>query len=221
MEHNDRPRFASLMKAHGETFGNTAPSKEKMEIYFRALSEFTIEQMDEAIIHIIKTRKITSTFPVPGEISEAIGGDVGSAAIIALDKAEKAAATHGSYKSVQFDDPVIHMVITAMGGWYKFCCPAAYGDPQDWHWKAKEFKSIYETFSRRQTADCPTVLYGLSDTNNGASGAQGLGRLPVQIGDQKKIEQWTVEAKKNRQIEVVGTTENSVKKLVGAVVKDL
>ena len=195
------------------------PTKALAHAYYEALNDLTDDQLTKAVAVVLRTRKY-SKLPLPSDIREAITGDVGSAAIIALDKAEKAAATHGSYKSVQFDDPVIHMVISAMGGWYKFCCPAAYGDPQDWHWKAKEFKSIYETFSHRTTAECPIVLYGLSDTNNGASGSQGLGRPPVQIGDQKKIGQWTDEAKKNRQIEV-GGTENSVKRLIGAVVKDL
>lgn len=160
MQDNDRPKFASLMKVLGETFGNTAPSKEKMEIYFRALSDMPIEKIDEAVLNLVNTRTITSTFPVPAEIRNAVGARIDDLALLALDKAEGGVSRHGYCTSVVFDDPVIHMVIDSMGGWPKFCAPSAHGDEREWHWIQKDFVKLYQAFSRNPKAEFPKVLVG-------------------------------------------------------------
>lgn len=188
-----REKFKAEFAGLCEVFEREATTA-LIHAYYEALKDLTDDQLTQAVATILRTRKYTK-LPMPADILEAITGDVQSATIIALDKAEKAIERYGSYRSVQFDDPVIHMVISAMGGWYKFCCPAAYGDEQDWHWKQKEFKDIYAAFVRRPTAECPLVLYGLCDTENGASGSTGLNRPPELIGDRKKIEQWTKAAR--------------------------
>ena len=184
MTNNDRPAFAALMKAMGETFGNTAPSKEKVELFFQAMSDLSIEQLKTAVLSLINTRTITSTFPVPGEIRAALsGGD--KAAMIALDKAEKAASHIGAYDSVVFDDPVIHMVIDSMGGWPKFCVP---DDDQDWHWHQKEFKRLYDAFSKTPR-QCPRVLAGRSGLVNGSNGREDGARVRM-IGEGHAAPAW-------------------------------
>jgi hypothetical protein len=190
MTKNDRTKFGMLMKALNETFGNSIPTKEKMEVYFRALSDLSIEQIDVAVINLLNSRTITTTFPVPAEIRAAIGVDAKSFALIALNKAERAVELHGSYCAVVFDDPVIHMVIRTMGGWAKFCCPAVYGDEQDWQWKQKEFISLYETFSKNPRADCPRILVGLGDTSYTRDGELIL-IAPEYIGDKLKAMAWS------------------------------
>lgn len=184
MQNNDRPKFATLMKALGETYGNTAPSKERVELYFRVLSDLSIEQVEEGVIALLNTRTTTSTFPVPGEIRQSLSGGQ-SAALIALDKAERAVERYGSYRSVQFDDPVIHMVISAMGGWPKFCVP----DPvQAWHWYQKEFCRMYEAFAKHGR-ECPEVLYGICARENTANAIAHDDSLCI-IGDGAKSLAW-------------------------------
>lgn len=207
-----RTEFAGLC----EVF-DREPTKALAHAYYEALNDLTDDQLSEAVAFVLRTRKYTK-LPLPSDIREAITGDIQSAAIIALDKAEKAIERHSAYRSVQFDDPVIHMVISAMGGWYKFCCPAVYGDDQDWHWKQKEFKSIYVAFSQRPIAECPVVLFGILDTENSARGID-ITRAPEQIGDRKKIEQWTQAVSLGLTSD--GSQKDSVKQLVVSVVKEL
>jgi Domain of unknown function (DUF6475) len=192
MHKNDFEKFAVLMATLAETFGNSVPGEQKIEIYYRALSDLTIEQIDHAVIELLNTRTITSTFPVPAEIRNAIGGRVDDAALLALDKAEKAVERHGSYRSVIFDDPVIHMVIRSMGGWPKFCCPSAYGDDQEWQWKQKEFVALYKTFSRSPRGECPPVLIGIGNTSYEADGKTVL-IPPKYVGDQQKAMAWSAQ----------------------------
>ncbi len=206
MQHQDRPRFANLMKAIGETFGNAAPSKEKMELYFKVLSDLSIEQVESAVYFILNTRTITSTFPVPGEIRAALSGGK-SAAMIALDKAERAVERYGVYESVVFDDPVIHMVIAAMGGWKHFCCPSEYGDNQEWHWKQKQFIELYETFSKNPRANCPMVLIGIGDTEYYRDG-KTIQIQPNIVGNKDQAMLWQ-ESMKSTKLE-----NNLVKQLV-------
>lgn len=193
MQQNDRPQFASLMKAVGETYGGSAPSKEKMELYFRVLSDLTIEQLTDAITALLNTRTTTTTFPVPGEIRNALSGG-STAALSALDKAETAAERFGAYRSVQFDDPIIHMVIESMGGWPKFCRP---DDDQDWHWHQKEFTKLYETFSR-MNRPCDNVLHGVHSIENAMQ--YNIPEKISYIGDEKKRLAWTAKNLENKQI---------------------
>ena len=193
MTQNDRPQFASLMKALGETYGNTAPSKEKMELYFRVLSDLTIDQLTNAITALLNSRTTTTTFPVPGEIRAALSGGA-TAAMAALDKAESAAGTWGAYRSIQFDDPVIHMVIESMGGWPKFCRP---DDEQDWHWHQKEFVKLYETFSKHART-CQNVLPGIHAITNTMK-FDHQERIAY-VGDERKRLEWTAKNSENKQI---------------------
>ncbi len=189
MQNNDFEKFARLMATLAETFGNTSPSEQKIEIYYRALSDLTIEQVDAAVINLVKTRTITSTLPVPAEIRDVLGAGKGDA-LLALKKAENAVERHGSYTSVVFDDPVIHMVIASMGGWPKFCCPSAYGDDQQWQWKQKEFMSLYEAFSKNPKVECPLQLSGICDSYNSANGFDKYISKPAIIGDERKAIEW-------------------------------
>ncbi len=199
MQDKDKPRFATLMKVLAETYPNQPVSKERIEIYFRVLENFTIEQVESGSYQLLKTRKTTTTFPVPGEIIECIS-DGDSRALLALKKAEDAIERHGSYTSVIFDDPVIHMVIAAMGGWPRFCRPSAYGDDQDWQWKQKEFIKLYETYAKNPRADIPLQLSGICDTYNTANGFGAFLSKPAIVGDERKTIEWQ-EKHKQKQIE--------------------
>jgi hypothetical protein len=176
---NDFIAFAGEMAALAETFGNQAPSENKIEIYFRALSDLAIEQIREAVSNLLNRRTITSTFPVPAEIREAIGIRVEDAALIALDKLEKAIERYGLYRTVKFDDKIIHMVIRAMGGWVKVCRNDS-EEGEDWTWRRKEFLKLYQVFARNPRAEYPEMLVGLA-------GEEDAGEPKVYlIGEEKK-----------------------------------
>lgn len=168
-----------------------------LDIYYQALSDLTDDQFRQGIAAIVRGKKFNK-LPLPGEILDAVGGNQ-SAALLALDKAERAVEKHGSYSAVIFDDPVIHMVIANMGGWPRFCAPSSYGDDREWHWIQKEFVKLYEAFSKSQRSEFPTVLVGLSDTSYVRNG-ETVVVPPKIIGDQQKALEWT-EARKQALLE--------------------
>ena len=184
-----REQFAIEFAGLCEVFERT-PTDGLINAYYNSLCDLTDKQFVEAIASVLRTRKYTK-LPLPHEIREGIMEDAQSSAIIALDKAEKAIERHGSYTSVIFDDPVIHMVVRSMGGWPRFCCPAAYGDDQEWQWKQKEFIRLYDTFSKRPVAECPPVLSGIADIENSSAGRLEWLSKPKIVGDERKALAWT------------------------------
>ena len=90
----------------------------------------------------------------------------------------------GNYQSVQFDDPVIHSTVEAMGGWQQFCSMLT----EEEKWKVREFERLYVVISARQSANHPKYLPGTHEIINGAYGREI--EPPVFIGEQDK----TIEA---------------------------
>lgn len=182
--HHRNPRFIEVMGALAEASGQTTtPFKEK--IYAKALDDLTIEQVEQAAWHIIKTR-VFATFPKIGELREAVLGKREEVSALALDKLEKAMARHGAYRSVIFDDPIIHAVVRSMGGWPKICSLPE----EEWKFKRKEFEKLYAAFSSRpNSVETPLQLAGIVERDNSARGYCGE-VAPVYIGDKMIIESW-------------------------------
>lgn len=194
--------FAAEFAGLCEVF-DRQPTKALASAYYETLCDMSDEQFKSAILAVMKTQKF-SKLPLPAEIRESICASK-SVALVALDKAERAIERHGSYCAVVFDDPVIHMVISAMGGWARFCCPSNYGDDQEWHWKQKEFVSLYETFSKHPHVEVPLVLVGLGDTHFDRNG-QIIPILPKFIGDKRAVIEWQGAKRKHKSITHIAIT---------------
>ena len=174
-----RSTFAQSFTGLCEVYERT-PTKVLVEAYYSVLSDLTERQFADAVKYVLSTRQYTK-LPTPGEIRNAAVGDVNTKGLVALEKVEKSASRYGSYSSVAFDDHVIHMTITSMGGWPKFCSPGAYGDDREWHWIQKDFLARYEAFSK-SPIPFPPVLFGISDIDNMANGLENFCKPPVLIG---------------------------------------
>jgi hypothetical protein len=148
MEKKDKRRFVELMMAMGEVF-EKVPSEAKTEIYFQALKHLSIEQVSQACSEIVKTRKITGTFPLPAEIIDLAGGSIEDQALLAWRKLLWAMEYVGHGNSVAFDDPVLMgALVVWTGGW------RAVRD-LDWRfeqeqWRQKEFVAAYKAASRNK-----------------------------------------------------------------------
>ncbi len=165
--HEQNERFLFLMAAMAEACGQeSTPFKEK--IYAEALSDISIDVLEKAVWDLIRDRT-TASFPKVGEIRERLQGKTEDAAIIALDKLEKAMRRHGKYASVTFaDDPIINAVVSSMGGWVKLCCM----ELDDWKWSRKDFEKIYKAFAARpvEHLQIPGYLPGIIEITNSAAG---------------------------------------------------
>lgn len=114
--------------------------------------------------------------PKPADIVKLIGGGSLDGALIAWSKVEKAIRTIGPYQTVVFDDPIIHKVISDMGGWIKF------GDftEEELPFKAKEFENRYRGYRTRGAVEnVPTKLIGLTDADRIAKGLDEVEAVEV------------------------------------------
>lgn len=150
--------------------------------YWLVLKELTDGEFERAIMILLSQTKFHK-LPLPAEIREAIHGNIEDKAILALNKVENAIRQIGLYRSVVFDDPVIHMAIQALDGWQTICMMLA----EEWKWKRKEFISFYKAFTVNP-CQYPEKLIGYHDHNNEINGYKEHIKAPVLIGDKGKAQ---------------------------------
>ena len=191
MTNSDKKRFWACMKAMEECVGIPS-SKEKAEIYFRALSDLDIADIEKASWYIVGHRT-TASFPKPGEIREAISGCAEDIAICAISKIESAWRKGiGAYHNVCFDDPLIHVLIDRAGGWGKLCSVPE----QDWKFMRKDLEKQYKAISGLHLShmpDIPPVLFGTHGGHENIAMLEGIGRqVEIEyIGDRQAAVAWT------------------------------
>lgn len=183
MKHEDRKKFAALMASMAEVFdGKDEVSALKMEIYYKTLESYPIEHISVAVSSLMKSR-VYPSMPKPAEIIGEIEGKNKHSATLAWLKVVSGISRVGNYQSVQFDDPVIHSAIQAMGGWAQL----GLVKNDDLHWKQKEFEKLYEIFTERGGKH-PAYLPGIHEEVNVVNGFNVI-PVPVKIGfeEQKRI----------------------------------
>lgn len=161
MTDSDRLKFAAYLAGMAEVL-NAELSEIKITLYFEALKDLDLEDINRACSYLIQTSKF---FPKPAEIREVIHGNAEDRAMIALQQVKQAIAEYGTYKSVSFGDKKIHAVVKALGGW------VALGEKtyDEWVWIEKDFLKIYRAFLGRDV-ECPDHLVGLTEHANAVKG---------------------------------------------------
>lgn len=151
----DRATFATLMFGLGETY-NEPISDARMEIYFSALSDLSIDAVHQAASAHVRGSKF---FPKPAEIRELVGGAVEDRAEIAWATVVNLVRRHGWLgvdgrgKPPAFeDDATRRAALELFGGWTALCeqLPGA-GSPA-FLGTAKQFKALYGAYARRDLA---------------------------------------------------------------------
>jgi len=154
---------------------NAELSPVKYKFYFAALSDLSIEDIKTAANHIART---ATFFPKPVDFRNALSGNSDDMATVAW---LKALGAQNRYLSVCFDDPVIHSVVEAMGGWVKFCSMEGYNDES---WQMKDFIKIYKSLMGGH--EHPVKLMGLTEIRNAEHGDYDYIPEVKLIGDQDK-----------------------------------
>lgn len=184
MQEQDKVRFQTVLTGLAEVF-NTELNPLKLKMYFQALSDLSIEQIEGVAGGLINT---ATFFPKPVDFRNALAGDVDTKAVMAWEKIMRAKSSVGSYGSVQFDDPVIHSVISMMGGWVAVCRMEEFDSEK---WQRIEFEKSYKALSKTSMKH-PEFLLGANDIDNKAKGYADRINPPMLIGapsvDQKVIE---------------------------------
>jgi hypothetical protein len=176
----DKTRFAELITGLAQTF-HTPISATDLEAYWRLLSQFSLEEIERAIASYCRSPKGHRFFPKPSELVALIVGSDADQALRAWSEVMRTIRGVGAYRTVVFDDPLIHAVIWDMGGWQALCSMLVNEEP----FRAKEFERRYVGYVARPPTRYPRQLAGITDTVNAAQG-YGQIRPPTLIGDEQK-----------------------------------
>lgn len=140
--------FNKAFKPFLDYFPTENMSEEKLNIYCLALSNLTVEQLNNAFISMVRDR-VYKSFPQVAEIiTYAMGTNekhINSRIVIAKEQLKRAIAKFGAYQSVQFEDLGIHAIIDSLGGWQKLC---QLSEEEFKKFLTFEFSKIYEVYVR-------------------------------------------------------------------------
>jgi hypothetical protein len=149
---HDRQPFAELMLGIGETYGEPV-SATRMEIYFRALCDLSLEQLRDAASLHVRSQKF---FPRPSELRDAIDGTVEDQAEIAWTQVQALVRRCGFWWREDQqgpipwpDDTTRRAALELYGGWQPLCEKLPAAGPEMLG-TAKLFKAHYAAFARQR-----------------------------------------------------------------------
>ena len=161
MNKQDRPMFAKILTVLGSTFDKKI-GEDVLEAYWMALRDLPMESFKEAAREAMKA---SEWMPKPAHLRR-MAGEVGPGhrAAIAWQTVRKALSQHGTYTSVDFDDPVINATIRNLGGWVALGRAKA----KDFDvWTRKEFERVYAAiYETGMSSELGKYLVGISEQSN-------------------------------------------------------
>jgi hypothetical protein len=178
----DAKRFASAMQALGEYYGRQL-SKAAVRLYWQGLMEFDILAIERAIGEHMRNPDTGQFLPKIADVVRVIHGRTEDQSLAAWAKVDRAVRSVGGYQSVVFDDPIVHRVISDMGGWVALCAKR----DDEWPFVAKEFGVRYRAFRLRgETPEYPRQLIGIAEAHNSSKGLPS--DPPTLVGNQAAAE---------------------------------
>ena len=180
MDKADKPRFAELITGLAQTF-HTPISSADLETYWQLLNRFSLHAIEQAVVTYCRSPEAHRFFPKPSELVALVVGSGPDQALRAWSKVIRAIRGVGAYRTVVFDDPLIHAVIWDMGGWQTLCAMLIQDEP----FRAREFEKRHVGYVARPPTQYPRQLAGITDTVNSAQG-YGQVNLPTLIGDERQ-----------------------------------
>lgn len=165
----EKRRFASLITALADYYEKTL-SKGVLSLYWEGLRQYDYEAIEKAAwAHTQLPDEAGRWMPKVSDINKMLTGRTTDQSQIAWSKVDRAVRTVGPYSDVAFDDPIIHRVISDMGGWVAICGK----EEKEWPFIAKEFSTRYQAFKMTgESPEHPRYLIGMANAQNTHSGQQ-------------------------------------------------
>lgn len=176
---SERARFSQLLIAISELY-NKPLNNILLSLYWNALEGFDLTSIEKALQAHINHPDVGQYMPKPADIMRFLVGSGEGRALQAWSKVAKAMTQIGAYTSVVFDDSIIHIVITEMGGWISLCQSKNETLP----FLTKEFEKRYMAYIDRAPIRYPNQLCGIIEHNQSLHNQSN--NLPELIGDPAK-----------------------------------
>lgn len=179
MQQSDYDSFVQLVNGMAELYGKPM-SPVALALWWNALQPYDLIAVRQGLSRHMQNPDTGQFMPKPADVIKFIGGTTQDGALLAWAKVDKAVRSVGTYRSVAFDDPIIHAVITDMGGWVALGSK----DEHEWPFVAKEFENRYRGYRQRDLPSFSRWLVGIAESSNSQLGMRV--EPPVLIGDTEK-----------------------------------
>lgn len=209
MKADDFEQFGQMLVAVADLYGKSI-SEFALGLYFKALKDFELPVIQQALERYIKNPDSGQFMPKPADLIRMLQGSSIDSSMAAWAKVDKAVRQVGSYASVVFDDALIHRVIVDMGGWVSLGTKTE----DEWPFVQRDFQNLYKGYAHRsEQPEYDPVLIGMSDLHNTSEGfAKSPPRL---IGDTHQA-QLVMQSGTSTQLKVVSLSQAIQKKLGAA-----
>lgn len=178
MRSKDKKVFSDVLTAIALACGKEINEK-TYEVYFEALKDFSIEDIEHGGNTLIKSWDKPGMIPTPAQFRDAITGDASSRSTVALETLKTAMAKSGSYKSVAFADQALMVAIEHHGDWVEICRAYRELRDQDVSYWEHNFKQVYQQALKTGRKPSQRHLMGICEMQNSATMGQFTrGKLP-------------------------------------------
>jgi len=175
MTHNDKQPFAEMMLGLGVAYGQQI-TEPLTDIYFKALSEFSIEDVRRAGVQLLQTSKF---FPTVSEFYDYIIGDGQDQAQRAWAVLTEAVGDIGGYRSLSVPDPSLAYAIErTFGGWVECCDRLMLPYDPMYASLQRQFVGHYR-HARRTPSSAPDYFCGRSEAANRINAATFSRGVPL------------------------------------------
>ena len=117
MERDEWGEFLKILDAVSDLYGKDKMVGPGVSMFFGLMAPYSFQEFSRAMEEHCRTCKF---FPRPADLIGIIEGSAEDRGRLAWQEVLRACEVHGTYRSVNFDDPRIHYAVNAIGGWVKF-----------------------------------------------------------------------------------------------------
>jgi hypothetical protein len=148
-------------------------------VWWQAMQPYDFEAVADALNRHCVNPDSGQFLPKPADIVKMLQGSTMDSALVAWAKVDRGVRSVGTYRSVVFDDPVIHRVVSEMGGWIQL----GQKNEDEWPFVRNEFVNRYRGYrGRSQVPEYPPVLVGISEAQNSKNNLAHT-EAPMLIGE--------------------------------------
>ena len=177
MRHADIPELKQTLTAVYDFYRRPLTST-SVTLWFNALHGYELGIVRAALTAHMRNPDNGQFLPLPADIVKLVDGGSDDAALMAWAKLDRALRSVGTYRTVVFDDPLIHYAVAALGGWIKL---GAFTE-DDWKFQRQPFVVMYRGARQRPGLEYPARLPGIAEMENGAKHLEP----PMLIGDEAR-----------------------------------
>lgn len=181
-------------------------TQQQLTVYKTLLDDIPDELFVKGVKELLSSR-VYPNLPTPAEIREfclCMKEDQLQVRVLeAQNKIKKAIGSVGTYNTVAFDDPIIHLIIRDVGGWVKLGQMNIDDFENFMKW---DFPKSYKAYAGRKNSEIPTRFIGVGRDEKNI----------IFIGDKEKAKRWIL-AYEKRELgysNEIGLQDKSINKLM-------